>query len=122
MNQIKLKTRAYPRGEVMQKALVEILTQLPDSDWPERQHGQQRPYRHMMLGRMTSRTQTCFKVISLSQIIGLALVLRDPRDHAVPVSAGIERYYVSDYYTLGSRYHGGPSDFKYLNYIGVHQA
>ena len=122
MKQIKLKTRAYPRGEVMQKALVEILTQLPDSDWPERQHGQQRPYRHIMLGRMTSPTQTCFKVISLSRIIGPALVLRDPCDHAVPVSAGIARYYVSDYHTLGSRYHGGPSDLKYLNYIGVHRA
>ena len=122
MTQIKLKTTAYLRGEVMQKALVEILTQLPDSDWPEGQHGQQSPCRHIMIGRRTSPSQTCFKVISLSRIIGPALVLRDPRDHAVPFSAGIERYYVSDYHTLGSRYHGGPSDLEYLNYNGVHRA
>ena len=52
----------------------------------------------------------CFKVISMSRIIGPALVLRDPRDHAHPASAEIERYHVSDYHTLGSRYHGFRND------------
>ena len=106
----------------MQKALVEILTRLSDSGIPEGQHGQESPYKHIMIGRTTSRSQSCFRVISLSRILGPALVLRDPNDHNVQVTAGIERYYVSDYHTLGSRYHGGPSDLKYLNYIGVHRA
>ena len=106
----------------MQKALVEILTRLPDSGIPEGQHGQESPYKHIMIGRTTSRSQSCFRVISLSRILGPALVLRDPNDYNVQVTDGIERYYVSDYHTLGSRYHGGPSDLKYLNYIGVHQA
>ena len=42
------------------------------------------------------------------------------REHLQRLCPGVRvPDYVSDYHTLGSRYHGGPSDLKYLNYIGV---
>ena len=61
----------------------------------------------------------CNVTLSSCNFLGPATVLRDPQHHAHSDTPGLEKYHVSYYDELGSRYHGGLSEEKYLNHIGV---
>ena len=59
-----------------------------------------------------------FEVVILARILGPAMVLLDPvaDDDQPSATAVMDKYYVSGHHVQESRYHGGASDERYLEY------
>ena len=108
-----------PQGFRMQKAFVEKMIDLPRNDPAQWHNVAPGAYEHRLVGRHMDPKKRTFEVVSLSRVLGPAMVVRDPAGVQDQDDSLVHRYYVSAHHTEAASYHGGPSDEAYRTFKGI---
>ena len=97
--QIRVRSPGFPHGEIQQKAFVEKMIDLPRNDPAQWHNVACGAYEHRLVGRHMDPKKRTFEVVSLSRVLGPAMLVRDPAGVQDQDDSLVHRYYVSAHHT-----------------------
>ena len=118
-DQANITIRAYPFADQLQpKVFEEKMIDLPDNDPSQWHNVTCGKHTHRLVVRMMDPKKRTLEVVSLSRVLGPAMMVRDPVGVQSQVDSCIYQYYELAHHMGGSTYHGGASDHAYHHFKG----